>query len=400
MPRRSKVVDPRETFHTERYIFPVGFECIRFVPHGRPSYPSITDWHSVDRKYPSMIHPNDTVEYTSRIVDGGSGAPRFEIDASDQPGVIISAGTPTGAWAQIVRTANALRNRQHSNSVSGPDYYGLAQNVIKALIQELPGAQDVSTYIQQVFKEDEDHRSNVRSHKRLAGGAVGPNKVIGAKRKPTMLEGLHPKPEFEDEGQMRPRQIQPAYNDPSSYSRSPLDLRRSTSPRHGGPNGGYHDSFAGSSSIGNLLHHQAPVNHNPYSLPIAVAPPAVPAIDPSLGAAMGAQDPFYNAYALPSSLPLHSQNSLPPQNGYHSPQMVDPTSASHHGGWQPDPYAIGRGSPSFAGNVALDPAFLQEAYGMPPQGGNIHPGFDLPVGQGGFGGLGNRRPSSSGDESV
>lgn len=82
-----------------------------------------------------MIHPEDTVEYTSRIVDGGSGAPRFEIDASDQPGVIISAGTPTGAWAQIVRTANALRNRQHSNSVSGPDYYGLAQNVIKALIQ-------------------------------------------------------------------------------------------------------------------------------------------------------------------------------------------------------------------------------------------------------------------------
>ncbi|KAM0746395.1 FYRN-domain-containing protein, partial [Meredithblackwellia eburnea MCA 4105] len=130
--RKIGVISTKPNYSTERYIFPIGFESTR--------------------KYASMLDPNGMVEYVSRIADGGD-SPRFEITVSDQPGLVISAGTPTGAWAQVVKVANKIRQRNHSNSVSGPDYYGLAHNIVKALIQELPNAQDVPSYVWQNFVE-------------------------------------------------------------------------------------------------------------------------------------------------------------------------------------------------------------------------------------------------------
>ena len=74
------------------------------------------------RRYFSTIEPNNEVVYNCTIVDGGDG-PKFQITASDMPGKPIIAGTATGAWSGIVRAANLIRQRQHSNSVSGPDYF-------------------------------------------------------------------------------------------------------------------------------------------------------------------------------------------------------------------------------------------------------------------------------------
>lgn len=61
-------------------------------------------------RYPSMIDPRETVEYISRIVDGGD-SPRFQIEVQDQPGVFISGNTATAPWSQIVRAANKIRQR-------------------------------------------------------------------------------------------------------------------------------------------------------------------------------------------------------------------------------------------------------------------------------------------------
>lgn len=122
----------REHFHTERYIFPVGYE--------------------VTRRYASTIDPNADATYKCTILDGGDG-PKFQIEPSDLPGQPIIAGTATGAWANIVKQANIIRNRQHSNSVSGPDFFGLGQNTIKHLIQELPGADRLRDYVWQNFVE-------------------------------------------------------------------------------------------------------------------------------------------------------------------------------------------------------------------------------------------------------
>jgi len=122
----------REHFHTERYIFPVGYE--------------------VTRRYLSTIDPNAEVVYHCSILDGGDG-PKFQIVAGDNPAKPIIAGTATGAWSMIVKTANQIRNRQHSNSVSGPDFFGLAQNTIKHLIQGLPAADQLRDYVWQNFHE-------------------------------------------------------------------------------------------------------------------------------------------------------------------------------------------------------------------------------------------------------
>ncbi|ETW81887.1 hypothetical protein HETIRDRAFT_246221, partial [Heterobasidion irregulare TC 32-1] len=122
----------REHFHTERYIFPVGYE--------------------VTRRYHSACDANADVVYHCTILDGGDG-PKFQIIAADMPDKPIVAGTATGAWSVVVRAANHVRNRQHSNSVSGPDFFGLGQNTIKHLIQELPNADRLQNYVWQNFYE-------------------------------------------------------------------------------------------------------------------------------------------------------------------------------------------------------------------------------------------------------
>ncbi|KZS92906.1 hypothetical protein SISNIDRAFT_454840 [Sistotremastrum niveocremeum HHB9708] len=121
----------REHFHTERYIFPVGYE--------------------VTRRYLSAVNANSDTTYNCKILEGPAG-PVFQIIAHDMPAP-IEAGTATGAWSGIVRAANLLRNRQHSNSVSGPDYFGLGQNTIKHLIQGLPNADKLRDYVWQNYLE-------------------------------------------------------------------------------------------------------------------------------------------------------------------------------------------------------------------------------------------------------
>lgn len=90
--------------------------------------------------------------YTCTILDGGDG-PKFQIVPSDALDRKVIAGTATGAWSSIVKQANGIRNRQHSNSVSGPDFFGLGQNTIKHLIQELGGANQLRDYVWQNFVE-------------------------------------------------------------------------------------------------------------------------------------------------------------------------------------------------------------------------------------------------------
>lgn len=122
----------REHFHTERYIFPIGYE--------------------VARRFLSTINPDTDVVYTCTILDGGDG-PKFQIVPSDVPDRPVVAGTATGAWSNIVKAANTIRKRQHSNSVSGPDFFGLSQTTIKYLIQELPGADTLRDYVWQHYIE-------------------------------------------------------------------------------------------------------------------------------------------------------------------------------------------------------------------------------------------------------
>ncbi|CAG8503658.1 13153_t:CDS:2, partial [Funneliformis caledonium] len=125
------VVYDRDTFHNERYIWPVGY--------------------AVKRAYNSMINPNAQTMYVCKIEDGTEN-PKFVIEAEDQPNKPIIANTATGAWTTVVREANAIRQRDHSNSASGPDYFGFSQATIRKMIQDLPNAQRCKNYVMQNFE--------------------------------------------------------------------------------------------------------------------------------------------------------------------------------------------------------------------------------------------------------
>ncbi|CAG8492852.1 2912_t:CDS:2 [Ambispora gerdemannii] len=142
------VVYDRETFHNERYIWPVGY--------------------AVKRSYNSMINPDAQTMYTCKIEDGGEG-PRFVIEAEDQPGKPITANTATGAWTTVVREANAIRHRDHSNSASGPDYFGFSQATIRKMIQDLPNATRCKKYTTQNFEVMKTRNNGGRKR----GGARG-----------------------------------------------------------------------------------------------------------------------------------------------------------------------------------------------------------------------------------
>jgi len=119
-------------FHNARYIWPVGFESVR--------------------SYASMKYNDKMANYTCRIKNQ-DGASRFEIIPDDDPENVVSAPTATGAWTTVLKEANRIRNKESTNSASGPDYFGFSHPVVIKLIQDLPNAKKCSKYVWQTFVE-------------------------------------------------------------------------------------------------------------------------------------------------------------------------------------------------------------------------------------------------------
>lgn len=117
-------------FHNDRYIWPVGY--------------------TVKRYYNSTVDPEKQACYTASIVDD-NGSPCFKIVADDSPEPIYGI-TATGAWTSVVRLANRIRCRNHSNSASGPDYYGFSHPTIAKMIQDLPNSRRCLRYNWQDFE--------------------------------------------------------------------------------------------------------------------------------------------------------------------------------------------------------------------------------------------------------
>ncbi|KAG0360960.1 hypothetical protein BC939DRAFT_481344 [Gamsiella multidivaricata] len=155
------VVYDREAFHNDRYIWPVGYK--------------------MSRLYNSMIDPHNQTTYTCSVIDDGE-APKFQIDAEDQPGKPIIAGTATGAWTHVVKAANAIRKRDHSNSASGPDYFGFSNATIAKMIQDLPNADKCESYIMQRFEEPSaatTSSTKTGSQEKRKASALGPPSKSG-----------------------------------------------------------------------------------------------------------------------------------------------------------------------------------------------------------------------------
>lgn len=132
----------RPKFHTQKYIFPIGYTVRRHI------------FILIFRTYPSLLYADRHTRFTCTIEDGGEG-PRFVLTPEDQPDTPIIAATPTGAWTAAMRRANDLRNRSTTNSASGPEYFGLANPVITYLIQNLPNARSCENYQPVMFEKNE-----------------------------------------------------------------------------------------------------------------------------------------------------------------------------------------------------------------------------------------------------
>lgn len=90
---------------------------------------------------------------------------QFRITPEDAKEEELVSGTATGVWTTIVKRANTIRQRDVSNSVSGPEYFGFAHPTIAKMIQDLPGAERCGRYKWQNLTSMPPGPSSFRSRK-------------------------------------------------------------------------------------------------------------------------------------------------------------------------------------------------------------------------------------------
>ncbi|KAJ3249363.1 hypothetical protein HDU78_003149 [Chytriomyces hyalinus] len=125
------IVYDRPAYHSERYIYPVGFTSVKV--------------------YLSMLDKDRSVHYTCEIKDGGD-SPKFIVTPEDCPERAVTALSATGAWMPILKAANELRNKTFTSGLSGPDFFGLTNGIVTKVLQELPNARLCKSYVWQEFE--------------------------------------------------------------------------------------------------------------------------------------------------------------------------------------------------------------------------------------------------------
>lgn len=127
----GQVVHDRPAYHNKRYILPVGF--------------------TTARSYLSVISPEASCNYFSTILDNGP-APLYQVTPEGHPEMAFQSASTTGAWAAVAKAAAAIRGKDSAPSVSGPDYFGLANPTVSMLIERLPNADKCESYVQKKYE--------------------------------------------------------------------------------------------------------------------------------------------------------------------------------------------------------------------------------------------------------
>jgi len=143
----GKIVYERDAYHSQRYIWPVGFES--------------------KKEYISMQDPKKRTIYTNRILDGGD-VPIFEVTAEDLPGTVFRANSASGAWKSVLSELSRRGSTGAKTHASGPDFFGLSDLGVTKVIQELPNAERCIRYVKQRWIQDEDNE-NADEENRISG---------------------------------------------------------------------------------------------------------------------------------------------------------------------------------------------------------------------------------------
>eukprot|EP00727_Mastigamoeba_balamuthi_P008753 m51a1_g450 putative f y-rich n-terminus family protein (694) ;mRNA; f:130228-136272 len=150
----GKVVD-WPYFHTERYLWPLGYSAVR-------QYPSCRDPPALAH-YDCMIGAKTNIE--------GTQEPEFRVTLRGSPATFV-APTPGLAVSQMFRQLSSLcilRGITVPQSKTGPDFFGLGHPVVIAVLQQHPGARRCSKY---VFKRVEHGTTTTTGQQGLAERSV------------------------------------------------------------------------------------------------------------------------------------------------------------------------------------------------------------------------------------
>lgn len=122
----GEVVSDRPDYHTEEFIFPVGFCSTRV--------------------YGSLLDPEKKCVYTCKVLDGGT-LPRFEIVPDNDPGAPLVGSSASECHSLLLRRINMAVGIDVVNTQGrGPDFFGFAHPTIQNLIQSSPGTRKCSSY--------------------------------------------------------------------------------------------------------------------------------------------------------------------------------------------------------------------------------------------------------------
>jgi hypothetical protein len=159
----GKIIYERAAYHSERYLLPVGF-------------------HS-SRTYPSVLSPSRRTVYHCTILDGGDN-PIFEMRAEDDADNPVQATSSTACQSIVLKAINKARDRQATNSGSGPEFFGYSNPTILNLLQKLPNAGRCLKY--KFIKFDSSVKPTTKSKTKRKSTAPG-------KQRGEKVEGLETK---------------------------------------------------------------------------------------------------------------------------------------------------------------------------------------------------------------
>lgn len=120
------------TFHTQNYIYPIGYKIIRF--------------------YWSMRRPNKRCRYVCSIADI-SGRPEFRVlvQEPNEEDIELRDSSARAVWQRILEPLAQLRKdsnlvRVFPRYVSGEDLFGLTEPAVVRILESLPGIETLTTY--------------------------------------------------------------------------------------------------------------------------------------------------------------------------------------------------------------------------------------------------------------
>eukprot|EP01135_Chromosphaera_perkinsii_P003152 Nk52_evm41s236 gene=Nk52_evmTU41s236 len=117
-------------FHTSRYIWPIGFKSTR--------------------DYPSLKENEKRALYECEILED-DGNVLFKVTPEEDRDSSIIEASASAAVCKLLKVINETRQKETTNTASGPEFFGYAHPSIMKLIQSMPKAKECTKYKPKTF---------------------------------------------------------------------------------------------------------------------------------------------------------------------------------------------------------------------------------------------------------